>query len=178
MIPAASPRLLQSGAMPPLDPSEKPQMLARLAEAFTKFVPHNHALDLHLEDFEDGVALFRLPYAPHLVGNPETGVLHGGVITTLLDATAGAAVFMKTWKPVPVATLDLRIDYLKPATPERDVWAKATCYKLTKSVAFVRAVAYHEDESDPIASAAGTFMVATKGRSVVEQARKREEAES
>lgn len=156
--------------MSQLDPAEKPAMLARLAEAFTKFVPHNHALDLHLEDFDDGMALFRLPYAEHLVGNPETGVLHGGVITTLLDATAGASVFMKTWKPVPVATLDLRIDYLKPATPKRDVMAKAFCYKLTKSVAFVRAIAYHDDENDPIASAAGTFMVSTKGRSVIEQA--------
>lgn len=153
------------------DPSEKQATLARLAEAFTQFVPHNRALDLRLEDFADGMALFRLPYAEHLVGNPETGVLHGGVITTLLDATAGASVFMKTWKPVPVATLDLRIDYLKPATPPRDVMAKATCYKLTKSVAFVRAIAYHDDENDPIASAAGTFMVATKGRSIVDQAK-------
>lgn len=157
--------------MPHFDPSEKQAMLARLAEAFTKFVPHNRALDLKLEDFDDGIAIFRLPYAPHLVGNPETGVLHGGVITTLLDATAGASVFMKRWEPTPVATLDLRIDYLKPATPPRDVFAKSVCYKLTKSVAFVRAVAYHDDENDPIASAAGTFMISTKGRSVIEQAR-------
>lgn len=156
--------------MAQLDPAEKAATLARLAEAFTLYVPHNRALDLRLEDFGDGMALFRLPYADHLVGNPETGVLHGGVITTLLDATAGASVFMKTWKPVPVATLDLRIDYLKPATPKRDVLAKATCYKLTKSVAFIRAVAYHDDENDPIASAAGTFMFSAKGRSVVEQA--------
>lgn len=152
------------------DPADKEAMLTRLAEAFTQFVPHNHALGLKLEDYGDGVAIFRLPYADHLVGNPETGVLHGGVITTLLDATAGASVFMKTWKPTPIATLDLRIDYLKPATVPLDVRAKATCYKLTRSVAFVRAIAYHDDEDDPIASAAGTFMVSTKGRSVVEQA--------
>jgi len=156
--------------MAQLNPAEKAATLARLAEAFTHYVPHNRALDLRLEDFGDGMALFRLPYAEHLVGNPENGVLHGGVITTLLDATAGASVFMKTWKPVPVATLDLRIDYLKPATPKRDVLAKATCYKLTKSVAFIRAVAYHDDENDLIASAAGTFMFSAKGRSVVEQA--------
>src|SRR5690606_11055155 len=150
-------RLLQCPAMAQLDPADKAATLARLAEAFTQFVPHNRALGLRLEDSGDGMALFRLPYADHLVGNPETGVLHGGVITTLLDATAGASVFMKTWKPVPVATLDLRIDYLKPATPKRDVLAKATCYKLTKSVAFIRAIAYHDDENDPIAAAAGTF---------------------
>ena len=60
-------------------------------------------------------------------------------------------------------TLDLRIDYLKPATPPKPVIAKATCYKLTKSVAFVRAVAYHDEEDDPIASSASTFMLTGKG---------------
>lgn len=147
-----------------IDPTEKPAMMERLRQGFTEFIPHNRALDLRFEDFGDGIALLRLPYRPDLVGNPETGVLHGGTLTTLLDAASGASVFMKLWKPIPIATLDLRIDYLKPATPGRDVLGKAHCYKLTKNVAFVRAVAYHEDENDPIATSAGTFMVSTKGR--------------
>jgi uncharacterized protein (TIGR00369 family) len=146
------------------DPSEKAEMMARLSQGFTEFIPHNRALDLRFEDFDEGIALLRLPYRADLVGNPETGVLHGGTLTTLLDAASGASVFMKLWKPIPIATLDLRIDYLKPASPGRDVMGKAHCYKLTKNVAFVRAVAYHDDENDPIATSAGTFMVSTKGR--------------
>ena len=79
-----------------------------------------------------------------------------------MDACCGAAVFMALKQPVPIATLDLRIDYLKPAPPGRDVIARARCYKVTKNVAFVRCVAYHEREDDPIASAVGSFMLSTK----------------
>lgn len=145
--------------------TEHVELLERLNGAFTALVPHNRALGLRLEDFdrEAGRAVMRLPYRSDLVGNPETGVLHGGVITTLLDACSGGAVFVRLWSPEPIATLDLRIDYLKPATPQRDVIAEATCYKTTRNVAFVRAVAHQGDAADPIASAAGTFMLGTKG---------------
>jgi uncharacterized protein (TIGR00369 family) len=106
--------------------------------------------------------VFKLPYASHLVGHPETGVLHGGAITALLDATCGAAVFAALPEIKPIATLDLRIDYLRPADAGRDVVARAHCYKVTRNVAFVRAMAFHDDENDPIAAAAGTFMLGTK----------------
>ena len=64
-----------------------------MARAFADNVPHNHALGIVIEAMGDATARFRLPYAAKLVGNPETGVLHGGAITALLDACAGAAVF-------------------------------------------------------------------------------------
>jgi uncharacterized protein (TIGR00369 family) len=104
-----------------------------------------------------------LPYRADLVGNPDTGVLHGGVITALLDACSGAAVFAALPRLVPIATLDLRIDYLRPAQAGCAVQAHATCYKLTRNVAFTRAVAYHEDPDDPIAASVGTFMLSTRG---------------
>jgi uncharacterized protein (TIGR00369 family) len=121
-------------------------------------------------DFVLGVVVIHLPYAAHLVGNPDTGVLHGGGITALLDAASGACVFLKIMKPVPVATLDLRIDYLRPAEPPRDVLARAECYHITRNVAFVRAVAYHDDPANPIASSVGTFMLQTAGMSVIDRA--------
>lgn len=132
-------------------------------EGFMAMVPHNQALGLICDQLDRGEAVMTLPYHERLVGNPDTGVLHGGAITSLLDACCGAAVFMKLESPEPIATLDLRIDYLKPASPGADVRAHATCFKLTRNVAFVRAVAYHDDESDPIAAAAGTFMLTAKG---------------
>jgi len=117
-------------------------------------------------DCAPGMAVLVLPWNERLIGNPEKRVLHGGAITTLVDACCGASVFLRLGNPTPIATLDLRIDYLKPATPDRDVIARAECYHKTKNVAFVRAVAYHDDPSDPLASAAATFMLSTKGKSV------------
>ena len=158
------------GMTSPLPPS-KAQILAVMGQAFRDGVPHNVALGLELVDvgLGDGYATMRLPYAEALVGDPATGVLHGGAITALVDATCGAAVFMKLGKPIAIATLDLRIDYLKPATPGLAVTARADTIKLTRNVGFVRAVAYHEDPSDPIASAAATFMIGTAGRSVAQR---------
>ncbi len=131
---------------------------------FALVVPHNKALGLEVLDLAHARATFRLPYAAHLVGNPETGVLHGGAISAAMDAACGTAVFQALPRPMVIATLDLRIDYLKPATPGRHVTLHAHCYKVTRNVAFVRGLAYHDDETDPIASGAGSFMLGTRSK--------------
>jgi uncharacterized protein (TIGR00369 family) len=110
-----------------------------------------------------GRGVLRLPWKRELVGNPETGVIHGGAITTMLDACCGMAVATMLKTPQPFATLDLRIDYVRPATKGEAVIAEAECYRITSNVAFTRAFAHHGDPSDPIAAASGTFMLATKG---------------
>jgi len=155
-------------------PLPKARVLEIMNQAFRDGVPHNKALGLEIVDVGpgEGYAEIRLPYSEELVGDPETGILHGGAITALIDATCGAAVFMKLAKPVAIATLDLRIDYLKPATPGRAVVARAETVKVTRNVGFVRALAYHDDAADPIASAAGTFMIGTKGRSVAQRSKR------
>lgn len=147
------------------DDDEAKRKVARRAawnRAFADNVPHNKALGIVIDDVGDRWARFRLPYDPRLIGDPTTGVLHGGVITALLDGCSGAAVFASLPRMQPIATLDLRIDYLGPAEVGRDVLARATCYRLTRNVAFVQALAYHGDESNPIATSAGTFMVGTR----------------
>ena len=150
--------------MAPGDHERDDERKARLelVRSFSINVPHNKALGMELVELTDQEAVFRLPYDAKLVGNPETGVLHGGAITALLDGASGAAVFSSLVDLVPIATLDLRIDYLRPAEAGRAVLARATCYKMTKHVAFTRAVAYHDDPGDPIAHSVGTFMVSTR----------------
>ena len=113
-------------------------------------------------EFKKSEAVFSLPYDAKLVGNPDTGVLHGGAITALLDACSGAAVFAALTEWCPIATLDLRIDYLRAGEVGREIKCRANCYRLTRNVAFTRAVAYHDDEADPIATSMGTFMLGTK----------------
>ncbi len=144
------------------DGDDDAQLRLKLVRGFSINVPHNKALGMRVVDMQPGTALFELPYDEKLVGNPDTGVIHGGAITALLDGASGASVFATLVDFVPIATLDLRIDYLRPAETGKPVMAKATCYKVTKNVAFTRAVAYHDDPDDPIAHSVGTFMLSTK----------------
>jgi uncharacterized protein (TIGR00369 family) len=120
-----------------------------------------HALDLGMKVVELGpcFATLRLPWNERLIGDPVRGVVFGGVITTLLDQSSGIAVQCSLAEFMTIATLDLRIDYLRAAEPGHDLVARAECYKLTNSVAFVRGSAWDRDESDPFASMLATFML-------------------
>ncbi len=148
-------------------PFDRERAMSVMASAFRNLVPYNAALDLEALDADRGLAVMRLPWRADLVGDPVREILHGGAITALMDACSGASVFFAMNEAVPIATLDLRIDYLRPAEPRKAVIARAECFKIGKNVAFTRAIAFHEDASDPIASAAGTFMLATKGDTVM-----------
>jgi uncharacterized protein (TIGR00369 family) len=130
-----------------------------IRQIFIGAMPHGTALGLALEELGDAYAIARLPWAEQLVGDPASGILHGGVITTLMDSVCGAAAMCALADPAPFATLDLRIDYLRPATPRRDLFARAECYRVTRSILFVRGVAYHEAPDDPVANATATFML-------------------
>jgi uncharacterized protein (TIGR00369 family) len=106
-----------------------------------------------------GKARTRLPYTAHLVGDPDTGVVHGGVITAMLDQTCGIAVASALKNFMPFATLDLRIDYMKPAEPHRDIFIEAECLKVTHEIAFTRGIAYQDSRDAPIALSTGAFML-------------------
>lgn len=127
--------------------------------AMMKWTPHGRALGLEVTRLEPGRVWGRAPYRPELVGDPETGVIAGGVITTFLDHLCGMAAVAAMKDPSIVATIDIRIDYMRGAQPGRDVLAEALCTKLGRNVAFVRAVAYEDTPDNPIANATSTFMV-------------------
>ncbi|MBI1181677.1 MAG: hotdog fold thioesterase [Alphaproteobacteria bacterium] len=133
------------------------------SQKFLDRIPHMSALGVQLEDFDVGRVTVRLPYRADIVGNPDTGVLAGGAISALLDNACGSSVVARVAKPNAFATLDLRIDYMRPAEPGRDVLAFAECYKVTRLIAFVRGYAYHDDPAKPIANAAATFMFTGRG---------------
>lgn len=121
--------------------------------------PHNGAIGLELVKAEPYRITVKVPYAERLIGNPDTGVLHGGVITTMLDSASGLACWCAMEDPVSIATLDLRIDYMKPAEPGRDLFGHGHCYKMTRNIAFVRGVAYHDSPEEPIATSVASFML-------------------
>ena len=126
--------------------------------------PQAVALGIRTLSVEPGVATLTAPYRAELVGDPDTGVIAGGVVTTLLDHACGQAVFAALGEATSIATLDLRIDYMRAAEPGLDVRATAHCYKLTRRIAFVRATAYDRDIDDPVATAQAAFMLGTRGR--------------
>ncbi len=131
----------------------------KLARQFIEALPHSAMLGMKMHEMGDGVATIYMPYKDELIGDPVTGVIHGGAVSALMDTCCGAAVMCHPENGAGTATIDLRIDYMRAATPGQTVTARATCYHVTRSVAFVRAVAFDEDEDNPVATATGAFTV-------------------
>ena len=122
-------------------------------------VPHCARLGITCVETGPCFATVRLPWSEELVGDPIRGVVFGGVITTLLDQASGLAVQCSLPEFKTIATLDLRIDYLRAAAPGVELTARAECYKLTSNVAFVRGSAWDREQADPFASMLATFML-------------------
>ncbi|SDF61250.1 uncharacterized domain 1-containing protein [Sulfitobacter delicatus] len=131
----------------------------KMARQFIQALPHSMALGMELRDLGDGSAEITMPYDEKLIGDPKTGVIHGGAVSALMDTCCGAAVMSHPSNPAATATMDLRIEYLRAATPGQSITTRATCYHVTRSVAFVRATATDEDAENLVATATGTFTV-------------------
>lgn len=103
-----------------------------------------------------------LPWREDLVGVAETGVLASGPIISLMDNATSMAVWTLAGRFTAHATLDLRVDYMRAAVPGKTVIGRGECYKLTRTISFIRGIAYDGDPDDPVAHVIGTFM-ATHG---------------
>jgi len=150
---------------PPAPPSAPrdplPEGLRNLVAAMMQGTPHARALGMELTAIEPGRAWGLVAFRDDLVGDAATGVIASGVVTALLDHMCGAAVLSAMEEAAATATIDLRIDYMRAAAPGAAVHARAHCYKMTRSVAFVRAVAYDSDPDDPVANATAAFMISS-----------------
>jgi len=122
---------------------------------------HTHALGFVYDSLDGDRVRIRAPWREDLVGDPDTGVLSGGLVTTLLDHVGGLAVWIALGRFESIATLDLRVDYMRAAHARRDLVAEARCYHLTRSVAFVRAWAFEDSPDDPVAAAQSAYMLSS-----------------
>ncbi|MEI4471092.1 PaaI family thioesterase [Frigidibacter sp. MR17.24] len=131
-----------------------------MAERFIAAIPHARALGMRIDEIGAGRAVLSMPWAPELVGDPATGVIHGGAVSALMDTCCGAAVMAHPAVTQVTATLDLRIEYMRGARPGQRIRAEALCHHVTRSVAFVRATATDDDPTGPVAAATGAFTAA------------------
>jgi uncharacterized protein (TIGR00369 family) len=127
--------------------------------ALMRSVGHGRALGLDYRASGERWVELALPWREELVGVPESGILASGAIVSLVDTAGGASIWMALGRFQPIVTIDLRLDYLRPATRGETVIARCECYKLTRAIGFVRGIAHGGDEARPIAQATGTFML-------------------
>jgi uncharacterized protein (TIGR00369 family) len=122
-------------------------------------IGHGRAIGLEYRDSGENWAELALPWREELVGVPETGVVASGAIVSLIDTASGTSVWVTQDRFTPIVTVDLRLDYLRPAAKGETIVARCECVKLTRRIAFVRGVAHGGDEARPIALSAATFMI-------------------
>jgi uncharacterized protein (TIGR00369 family) len=126
--------------------------------------PQAVAIGLRFVSAEGGVAVGELPWRADLVGDRAGGALFGGAILTILDHLGGSSVFsalaaLGASDVASIATLDLRIDHVRPSRRGETLTARAYCYRVTPTVAFVRAAAFETEEADPVATVQAVFAV-------------------
>lgn len=120
----------------------------------------NQCQELGIEPLEarENHLLLRLPYSEKIVGNPDTRVIHGGAITTLMDTASGSVVITALPEFELCPTLDLRVDYMRSAAPDKPVYALASTYRITRNIIFTRCEAYQDDPAQTVAHCVATFM--------------------
>ena len=132
-------------------------------------IPFNEYLGIELDEVSRERVVMHLPMKPELVGNFYHGILHGGVIASLLDVVGGATAMIGAFEKHQhlsaeeralrlsrLGTIDLRIDYLRPGRGKR-FSANATLLRSGNKVAVVRSE-LHNEENVLIAVGTGTSL--------------------
>lgn len=124
----------------------------------------------------DGVTV-RMPFNPIFCIDEPPTLLHGGVLTALLDSVFGLVNFIEVDDISTMATLDLRVDYLRPAQSRADVLVRAKCYHQTRHIAFNSGVIWFDDDKgDEVARGAATFALTRGEKSFFDDQKPRDSA--
>jgi uncharacterized protein (TIGR00369 family) len=142
------------------------QFRTLLREHFMSAIPHAQECGMSIVRLDEAAAVAQMPYRPEWLGDTERGVIHTGIVTTLADTISGMAAVMAAGRFEVVATLDLRMDFLRPALPGLTLVSLAECYRLTRSIAFVRGYTWQDNEKEPVATHQAAFMRGGAGRMV------------
>lgn len=134
-----------------------------LPEALLRFfehqIPFNAWLGMTVAAVGGGKASVRIPFRPELVGDPMRPALHGGVISALADTAGGLAAWGALPDPLTgrLATVDLRVDYLRPGRLE-DLICDAEVVRLGNRVAVTK-MTVHQADGHAVADARAVYNV-------------------
>ena len=157
-------------SMPTSDPKPDSRFYDILRANFMRAIPHSLECGMTVDRLDATGAYASMPYRPEWLGDTERGVIHTGIITTLVDTICGLAAVAGAGRFETVATLDLRMDFLRPARPGKPLRAHAECYRLTRSISFIRARAWQDDEAEPVAVTQAAFMRGSRPSSIPQTA--------
>lgn len=123
--------------------------------------PLFNAFGIEVVMVADARAEMMMPFSDALADG--YGALHRGTLVTLLDTTCGLAIFSALRSLRPIATIDLRVDYLRAVPAGRGLRAVVECIGWTDSVAFITGRGYALDDETPLATVTGSFAIDTLG---------------
>jgi uncharacterized protein (TIGR00369 family) len=132
--------------------------LEALRAHLTRAIPHAHACGMQVVELDATQAILAMPFRDSFLADAERGLIHPGAISTLIDTTCGVALMAAAGQFERIATLDLRLDYLRPAVAPKLLHARAECYRMTGTIAFVRGMAWQDDRDAPCAVCQAAFM--------------------
>lgn len=131
------------------------QWMATVKEFFEEHIAFDKHLGLLVEEIRPGWVRVRLPFKPEFLGDPFRKALHGGVISTVVDATAGAAALSTLPYGSRCSTVDMRVDYLLPARPQ-ELIAEGTVLRSGNQVAVIN-VEVFQGENQRIATGRAVY---------------------
>ncbi|MFX1569832.1 MAG: PaaI family thioesterase [Promethearchaeota archaeon] len=103
-------------------------------------IPYYSTLGFELQEIADGKAIFEIEIREELTQN---GMIHGGVLASLVDSTCGCAALSLILPDGYITTIDLQVEFLKSVTEGRLI-AKAKCLKSGKNIFFCKAKVWNE----------------------------------
>lgn len=131
----------------------------QVCQRYVASVRHSHELGIEILDTQEQSVRARMGWQERLVGNPDTGMIHGGAIFAFLDQLGGLANAMRVFPDFEITpTIDFRLDHLRAPTPGAAIIGFAECYRLSEHVAFVKVEAWAEGGDEPIATGLATYM--------------------
>ncbi len=137
---------------------DRARHLAYVKDLFER-IPFNRVLGIQVRELSAERVLFCVPFREELIGDSQRPALHGGVLSATADAAGGAAVWAAIGPADRVSTIDLRIDYLRPARPE-DIHVEATVLRVGNRVGVASIRVFHPSSPDEIvADCKGVYSV-------------------